>query len=64
MPLFEFKCPKCGEQWEDLVDRKVETLGCPVCTTPSPKVFATGIRVVWNKPPPTWSGGKEPRKGG
>lgn len=46
MPLFDFKCERCGERFERLVrGSSVAGLTCPGCGAPDPKkqisVFAT-----------------------
>ncbi|PIX75902.1 MAG: hypothetical protein COZ38_03165 [Rhodocyclales bacterium CG_4_10_14_3_um_filter_68_10] len=33
MPIYEFRCPRCGHQFEDLVFRQseIQELSCPRC---------------------------------
>ncbi|RJQ53612.1 MAG: zinc ribbon domain-containing protein [Actinobacteria bacterium] len=31
MPIYEFRCSKCGEKFEDLVCAGTETATCPKC---------------------------------
>jgi putative FmdB family regulatory protein len=33
MPIYEFKCGDCGEQFEDLVSADVDTIPCPYCNS-------------------------------
>ncbi|PIS16183.1 MAG: FmdB family transcriptional regulator [Candidatus Portnoybacteria bacterium CG09_land_8_20_14_0_10_44_13] len=31
MPIYEFRCKKCGKKFEQLVLKKSETVSCPKC---------------------------------
>lgn len=31
MPIFEFRCKKCGEEFEELVSGANEKVACPAC---------------------------------
>lgn len=31
MPIFEYLCPQCGKEFEQLVLRKEEAVACPEC---------------------------------
>ncbi len=31
MPMFDFVCPRCGEQFEELVKKASEKVECPKC---------------------------------
>ncbi|HDS30379.1 MAG TPA: zinc ribbon domain-containing protein [Firmicutes bacterium] len=31
MPIYEFKCPKCGTEFEDLVANRGDSAPCPSC---------------------------------
>ncbi|MFP4070483.1 MAG: FmdB family zinc ribbon protein [Desulfovibrionales bacterium] len=31
MPIFEYQCPKCGEEFEEVVLGNQETVTCPSC---------------------------------
>jgi putative FmdB family regulatory protein len=48
MPIFEFYCPSCGHQFEELVLRQAEAshLSCPKCKRPGAEkllsVFSSG----------------------
>ncbi|MBN2719556.1 MAG: zinc ribbon domain-containing protein [Proteobacteria bacterium] len=39
MPIFEFKCVKCGHQFETITSSREDgsTLCCPVCGAPKPE---------------------------
>lgn len=42
MPIYEYKCPKCGhifEDWARSADGHTEE-SCPVCATPSPRIIS------------------------
>jgi putative FmdB family regulatory protein len=34
MPIFEYRCSKCGKDFEMLVFRQDETVNCPECGSP------------------------------
>lgn len=33
MPLFEYKCGRCGKEFEELVIKSDEKVKCPICET-------------------------------
>jgi putative FmdB family regulatory protein len=33
MPIFEFKCGKCGKEFEELVLSRDEKIACPKCSS-------------------------------
>ncbi|MBD3309129.1 zinc ribbon domain-containing protein [candidate division KSB3 bacterium] len=37
MPIFEYACEQCGQEFEKLVLRSAETITCPTCETPHVK---------------------------
>ena len=37
MPLYEFHCPACGKDFEDLVPTGTASLPCPDCGAPDTK---------------------------
>ena len=46
MPMYEYKCPDCGHQFEELVSSGTETVPCPKCGSEKPdrliSTFAAG----------------------
>ncbi|MBN2358349.1 MAG: zinc ribbon domain-containing protein [Deltaproteobacteria bacterium] len=47
MPIYEFKCPRCGAKFEELVSRNAtDKVVCPECGEPKPvrqmSTFARG----------------------
>jgi putative FmdB family regulatory protein len=34
MPIFEYKCKKCGKEFEELVRNSEEKVCCPKCESP------------------------------
>lgn len=43
--LFDFQCPKCTNEFEELVNTgSPETVNCPECSTPAIKLI-TGTRI-------------------
>lgn len=34
MPIYEFRCQDCGEQFEELVSATEESVPCPKCQSP------------------------------
>jgi putative FmdB family regulatory protein len=34
MPIFEYKCKKCGKEFEELVRNSEEKINCPKCESP------------------------------
>ena len=33
MPIYDYRCPECGEQLEELVRDSTDTVKCPNCDT-------------------------------
>jgi putative FmdB family regulatory protein len=57
MPVYEFRCRSCGEQFEELV-RSSENPSCPACGAPDPeRVFS-----AFSKPPKIGLRGAEARR--
>ncbi len=49
MPLYEFRCPKCGHQFEQIVfSSDKERMKCPECGAPKPErllsIFSSSTR--------------------
>lgn len=41
MPIFEYKCPKCGKEFEELVLSEAKAVPCPACgATKTKKVLS------------------------
>lgn len=56
MPLYEYKCPSCGHEWEDLRRMSDENPKCPKCGEPSEKQVSSGHKIQINEP---WRTAKE-----
>ena len=43
MPLYEYKCPKCNQKFEELrpISRATEDTPCPVCKSPAKRIMST-----------------------
>lgn len=50
MPIYDYKCKKCGEQFEILIRGK-EKPSCPKCGSKSLKKLISGFAVISGKPP-------------
>jgi len=44
MPLYEYKCPKCGSIFEEFrsISKMDDPIKCPSCTTDSQRNFSVG----------------------
>ncbi|MGN1103715.1 MAG: zinc ribbon domain-containing protein [Candidatus Coproplasma sp.] len=40
MPIFKYKCPNCGKQFEELVKKFSDEVTCPDCKTKAERVFS------------------------
>jgi putative FmdB family regulatory protein len=60
MPLYDYKCDVCEHVFEELTSPDAPPPGCPLCDGKGIRVLSAGVRVIWDKAPPTWSGGREP----
>ena len=49
MPLYEYKCPRCGTKKEEYkpMSKSSEKVKCPKCNAEMKKYF--GNQLVWNK---------------
>ncbi|KJS11538.1 MAG: FmdB family transcriptional regulator [Peptococcaceae bacterium BRH_c8a] len=45
MPIYEFRCNKCGHRFEKLcpMGENGEKMQCPACTAPAPKRVMSGF---------------------
>ncbi|WP_291323290.1 zinc ribbon domain-containing protein [Desulfonatronospira sp.] len=56
MPLYEFLCSDCGQEFEELVFKAAETVNCPGCSSANARKlisackFKTGGPVVQGSP--------------
>ena len=41
MPLYEFYCPQCGKEFEELCRTSVENMPCPQCAAESKRVLSS-----------------------
>jgi len=39
MPIFDYKCPKCGHQENDVYQKKMEPMKCPKCSTKMGRIY-------------------------
>lgn len=56
MPTYDFKCTKCGYEFEEVKSIKDDSPAvCKKCHSPAEKTFGPGTRVgiVWNCDPGT-----------
>lgn len=46
MPLYEFRCARCSQQFEELIFGDRETPPCPTCAVPDrvSRVLSTGAK--------------------
>ena len=44
MPIYEFKCSKCDEEFETLVFRSDESVACPLCKGENVKRLMSACR--------------------
>lgn len=49
MPFFDYKCPKCGNEQEELVKSHTQEVKCKKCDTKMNKQISRGVN------PQTWS---------
>ncbi len=56
MPVFEYKCPKCGKQFEEFVKKYDDPALCPVCGERGERVWAGTMHSATGKPVPHCSG--------
>ncbi len=39
MPVFQYKCKKCGKSFEELVKKFDDEVHCPACGSPAERVW-------------------------
>ena len=67
MPLFEFKCKKCGKKFEELVmsSTRDEEINCPYCgSTRTEKMLSTFSSGAKNSGNASGGSGCAPTRGG
>ena len=51
MPVLEYKCPRCGKKFDELVKRHDEEVKCPVCGEKGERVWSGEMYSSTGKPP-------------
>ena len=49
MKLFEYKCPKCGAIFEEMVKRYDDEVKCPICQAVAEKSYSGKIYTATGK---------------
>lgn len=56
MPLFDYKCPKCGKKMSKLVKTYDEVVPCPDCGSPLEKDYSGSVVGGLGKKPSSCTG--------
>ncbi len=56
MPIFSYRCPACGEMFEELVRSHEEEVPCPKCGKKAERVWSGCMYSATGKPPKKCSG--------
>ncbi len=56
MPLLQYKCPKCGKEFEELVSSYKDEVKCPACKEPAQRSYSGCMYSATGKPPKKCSG--------
>ncbi|MBP5308241.1 MAG: zinc ribbon domain-containing protein [Clostridia bacterium] len=49
MPVYDYKCPKCGTSFEELVKSPSEAVTCPVCGEVAERSYSGKIYTATGK---------------
>ena len=52
MPIYTFRCQKCGKEYEALVNRFGQTAPCPACGDPQPEKVPSIFAALFGRPKP------------
>ena len=56
MPLLQYKCPKCGKEFEELVKSYTDSVDCPDCKQPCNRSYSGTMFTATGKPVKKCSG--------
>lgn len=56
MPILQYKCPKCGKKFEELVKKFDQSVLCPDCNTPAEREYCGEMYSATGKPAKKCSG--------
>lgn len=56
MPLLEYRCPKCGKKFDELVKKCDEEVVCPACGERAERVWSGTVYSATGKPKKDCSG--------
>lgn len=63
MPLYDFKCPRCGKVFEELAKDYKTEVRCPKCGVKAVRQWAGEMHSATGKPPKKCSGNCETCEG-
>ncbi len=56
MPILQYRCPKCGKQFEELVKKYTDGVACPDCKVPAERSYNGEMYSATGKPTKKCSG--------
>ncbi len=62
MPVYSFRCRKCGREYEAFVTKMGETASCPACGDRKPERLLSIIAALFGRRPGSTGGTCPPRR--
>ena len=56
MPILQYKCPKCGKEFEELVKKYDDEVRCPECKVRAERSYSGSVWSATGKPAKKCSG--------
>ena len=56
MPVLQYRCPKCGKEFEELVRKPTDEVLCPECGKPAERCYSGTMFSATGKPAKKCSG--------
>lgn len=62
MPIYEFKCKKCGQRFDELAPAGTASLACPACGSGDTRRLLSNVSPAGRQPRGAWVRSDEARR--